>query len=219
MLLFNRGVTTPLLLGTGTAAAPAFSFSGDPDTGIYNAANTLLFSCGGTARAYIGTTSFVLDSSVALAWNTSSADLFLARDAANVLALKNGTTAQEFRIYGTTTGPQYLSLSHNATLAQILTNAGGGALRFGVGGTAQWEINSTIAGRLVSLSNQAFAHGVSALATTATEGFFHLQSCAGAPTGVPASIPTGQVPMIFDTTNSRLYIYHGAAWHYIAQTA
>lgn len=47
-----------------------------------------------------------------------------------------------------------------------------------------------------------------ALATTATDGFLYIPTCAGAPTGVPTAF-TGKVAMIFDTTNNKLYIYDG----------
>ena len=74
------------------------------------------------------------------------------------------------------------------------------------------KVTLTTAGTLggfVFGGNYRFAHGTSALATSATEGFFHIQSCAGTPTGVPASIPTGQKPMVYDSTNKKLYIYDG----------
>ena len=51
----------------------------------------------------------------------------------------------------------------------------------------------------------------SALATTATDGFLYIPTCAGVPTGVPTAI-TGKVPMVSDTTNNKLYIYVGGAW-------
>jgi hypothetical protein len=51
-----------------------------------------------------------------------------------------------------------------------------------------------------------------ALATTAIGGFTCIPTCAGAPTGTPANIPTGTVPMVFDTTNSKFWIYTGGAW-------
>jgi hypothetical protein len=50
-----------------------------------------------------------------------------------------------------------------------------------------------------------------ALATTATAGFLYIPSCAGVPTGVPV-VYTGTVPLIYDTTNLRLYVYSGGAW-------
>lgn len=50
-----------------------------------------------------------------------------------------------------------------------------------------------------------------ALATTAVAGFLHIPTCAGTPTGVP-TLYTGCVPMVYDTTNNRLYVYSGGAW-------
>jgi len=51
----------------------------------------------------------------------------------------------------------------------------------------------------------------SALATTATDGFLYVPSCAGLPTGVPTAV-TGTIPIIIDSTNNRMYIYSGGAW-------
>lgn len=48
--------------------------------------------------------------------------------------------------------------------------------------------------------------GSAALATNATDGFLYIPSCAGTPTGVPTA-NTGRVPMIYDTTNHKFYIY------------
>ncbi len=52
------------------------------------------------------------------------------------------------------------------------------------------------------------------LGTTATAGFLFIDSCGGAPTGVPAGYGNGQsaggVPMIYDTTNNKIWFYAGA---------
>jgi len=45
-----------------------------------------------------------------------------------------------------------------------------------------------------------------ALATTVTNGFLYIPTCAGTPTGVPTSY-SGRVPMIFDTTAHKFWIY------------
>jgi len=58
-----------------------------------------------------------------------------------------------------------------------------------------------------------------ALATTATAGFPHLTSGAGAPTGVPSSVPTGAVPVYVNSSGAAgtyLYLYIGGAWKAVA---
>lgn len=101
--------------------------------------------------------------------------------------------------------PQY-SLSGGATIANAFSLNVSGAPNAGTAkGCAWFESGDVIVGG-------------SALATNATSGFFHIPSCAGAPTGVPANIIAADAPMIVDTTNNRLYVYHTAAWHYTALT-
>lgn len=60
-------------------------------------------------------------------------------------------------------------------------------------------------------SHQNVIHGAAAIATTATNGFTYIATCAGAPTGVPTAY-TGRVPMVFDSTNSKFYIYTNGSW-------
>jgi hypothetical protein len=50
-----------------------------------------------------------------------------------------------------------------------------------------------------------------AVATTATDGFPYIATCAGPPTGTPRA-KTGKVPLVWDSTNKKLYIYDGA-WY------
>lgn len=65
----------------------------------------------------------------------------------------------------------------------------------------------------------------SSLATTATNGFLCIPTCAGPPTVGPSTnatnpaIPIGTVPLIFDTTNNRLYIRSRTGWRYSITTA
>lgn len=66
--------------------------------------------------------------------------------------------------------------------------------------------------RVSSAGNFTFGAG-SALATTATVGYVMIQSCAGVPTGVPVGFGAGNIPIVFDTTNLRLYAYTpSGAW-------
>lgn len=53
--------------------------------------------------------------------------------------------------------------------------------------------------------------GLGAVATTATAGFLYIGTCAGTPTGTPATV-TGFLPLVIDTTNDLLYVYTGDSW-------
>jgi hypothetical protein len=69
-------------------------------------------------------------------------------------------------------------------------------------------------GILVDNDNQGFelvTGGTTARATTATDGFLYIPTCAGTPTGTPTG-QAGNVPLIYDDTNQVLYIYSGGAW-------
>lgn len=58
-------------------------------------------------------------------------------------------------------------------------------------------------------ANGGLAVGTVALATTATDGFVYIPTCAGTPTGVPTA-STGTVAVVYDTTNNIIYVYNGA---------
>lgn len=53
--------------------------------------------------------------------------------------------------------------------------------------------------------------GAAALATTATDGFLYVPTCAGAPTGTPTT-RSSTAPIVVDTTNHKLYFYSGGTW-------
>jgi hypothetical protein len=53
--------------------------------------------------------------------------------------------------------------------------------------------------------------GTAAIATTATDGFLYVPTCAGTPTGTPTT-QTGTAPIVIDTTNHKLYFYSGGTW-------
>ena len=77
-------------------------------------------------------------------------DVILVRDAANILAMRNGTTAQALRIYNTFTDAsnyERLGIGWATNVMDIQTeNAGTGEARnlgFGTGSTRYWLINAT----------------------------------------------------------------------------
>lgn len=67
-------------------------------------------------------------------------------------------------------------------------------------------------GKISSAGNFTLGNG-SALATNATVGFVMIDSCAGVPSGAPIGFAAGNIPIVFDTTNFRLYAYTtSGAW-------
>jgi hypothetical protein len=103
--------------------------------------------------------------------------------------------------YGTGTCGIYHALhisdaTGGTTSYSIYTNAG--LVRFG--------------GKVLAVSGLVAQSA--ALATTATSGFLYVPTCAGVPTGVPAT-ETGTAALAYDTTNNRLYVYNGA-WKMVA---
>lgn len=120
----------------GTINAPSLTLS-DTTIGWYrNAANQWAWTNGTAATARFLNGGFDLGMSSNLSWSsndtaTGTIDTILARDAANTIAQKNAGTAQAFRVYGTTTGPKYLSLSHDGTDGRVDTAASSGKLILG----------------------------------------------------------------------------------------
>jgi hypothetical protein len=63
----------------------------------------------------------------------------------------------------------------------------------------------------ITADGNIVAGASAALATTATDGFLYVPTCAGTPTGTPTAI-TGMAPIVVNTTNNKLYFYSGGAW-------
>ena len=63
----------------------------------------------------------------------------------------------------------------------------------------------------ITAAGNIVAGASAALATTATDGFLYVPTCAGTPTGTPTAI-TGMAPIVVNTTNNKLYFYSGGAW-------
>lgn len=106
----------------------------------------------------------------------------------------------------------------NITGGTLTITAGNGT---GTGGSGSIVLRTAAVGTTGSTANTMVdrltldragnvAVGNAALATTATDGFLYIPTCAGVPTGVPTTF-TGRVAMVFDTTNNRIYIYD-AGW-------
>lgn len=84
-----------------------------------------------------------------------------------------------------------------------------------VQGRFSWSTRNSagvLAERMRLYSGGDFRPGTgSALATTATDGFFLIATCAGVPTGVPTNAGAGQIPSIYNKTFDTPHFYN-AGW-------
>ncbi|HLX21638.1 MAG TPA: hypothetical protein VKR23_15945 [Gaiellaceae bacterium] len=124
------------LFANGTAAAPGAAFAANTNVGFNLGADLLggeIFANSSRIAGWYPNSAlgFYIDSAMPLSWRSGAAnpDVLLYRDAAAVLALRNGTTAQTFRVYGNATGAKYLILTHDGTNPTI--DSSSGALKLG----------------------------------------------------------------------------------------
>ncbi len=97
--------------------------------------------------------------------------------------------------------------------------AGGGSGAGSHGGTVSiFGGNPGTSGRRGNVNIGGVFSGT--LATNATGGFITIPTCPGIPTGVPGNIPVGQAPMIYDSTNNKLYVRNigNTAWVDVSAT-
>jgi len=75
----------------------------------------------------------------------------------------------------------------------------------------KWSVNAGTEVMRITNDGNIVAGKSVALATTATNGFLYVPTCAGLPTGTPTAI-TGMAPIVVNTTNNKLYFYSNGAW-------
>lgn len=131
----------PVVVPVGSSTDPGLAFAGATNYGWYLSGGTdPTLTVNGTAAYTFNSSTLRMLSNSAIISLGAFGDVNFVRDAANVGALKRGTVAQALRIYGTTTGPKYLSLRHDGTNA-ILDAAAGGDLYFQIAGVSQWKMD------------------------------------------------------------------------------
>jgi hypothetical protein len=122
----------PLLGTNGAVGSPTYSFSAGPDTGIYfdttGGNNLRLAASGGNPMAVYSSLIHFGPTSLRFGSGVGSADVMFQRDAAGSLSIQNTTAATQLRVYGTTTGPKYVTLAHDGTQATLDTAASSGPL-------------------------------------------------------------------------------------------
>ena len=129
---------------------------------------------------------------------------------------KSGNIANTGSIISTQGG--YSRTLDNTGLFIVTPSGQAGTVRITQTGIQDWQIsnvassgNLSIGGHVVITPQGNVRLGTASLATTATNGFAYIPTCAGVPTGVP-STQTGYAPMVADSTNNKLYMYLGGSW-------
>ncbi len=173
-------------------------------------------------------TVFMLYDTATLAWSSTSSvngtnDTFLGRGAAAATVRQGAAdaatcVAQTTKVQSIVTGTADIA-GANWTLqgSKSTGSAASGDIIFQVGGkgAASTTVNTlntglTIKAGTTNNTNVGYPSviiGTAALATTATDGFLYIPTCAGTPAGTPTAA-TGRVPIVYDTTNDILYIYN-----------
>jgi hypothetical protein len=125
-----------------------------------------------------------------------------------------------YAAFGTATGDATSSLTLNRASSNQISLQVGGSTRSALYSDASQTIFSVIGSMPLFFNTNNIQRlecdpvgnvivNIGALATSATNGFLYIPTCAGTPTGVPTAF-TGRVPMIYDTTANKFWIYNGA---------
>jgi hypothetical protein len=210
-----------VIIPDGVQAAPGFGFSAANNTGFYNFSSQLAITVVGNSKARFGAIGLIL--ACPLIYESTfngTSDLFLIRSAAATLQF--GTTdvngsavAQTLRVQSAITGTDQNGANWTF-IGSRQTGAGTPgdiifqtSVKLASSTTQGTPVTGlTITGAIASMQPSVVI-GNQALATTATEGFLYIPTCAGTPTGVP-TVRTGRVALIYDTTNFQFWIYDGA---------
>jgi hypothetical protein len=182
----------------GTSANHVYGVTGQA-AGMYNILQNVhqwFNAPSGTAGNAISfTQAMTLDSSGNLGIGTTS--------------IGGGANDRQLTLAGTS------SAQSTYTTNSTVTNSVGSNTTLGYVGTTTnhpfiFTTNNTERAR-ISSAGSFVAGAQAALATTATDGFLYVPTCAGTPTGTPTAI-TGMAPIVVNTTNNKLYFYSGGAW-------
>lgn len=126
---------------------------------------------------------------------------------------RSGTATQYLEAESTLSGGFLISYSPAATAKQLTldstTDASNTAVSGGEVGIRLRVLGTTMAE--VTQNGNIVLGQQTTVATSGTDGFAYIPTCAGVPTGTPTSYP-GKVAMVVDTTNARIYIYTGGSW-------
>jgi len=134
-------------------------------------------------------------------------------DSSGNLGIGTSSPGAKLEVYGGASGTVTNTQIGNASTAFVLGVDSGNNCQIR---TAQnvpiiFYTNATRRASIEASGSIVAGSGAAALATTATDGFLYVPTCAGTPTGTPTAI-TGMAPIVVNTTNNKLYFYSGGAW-------
>jgi hypothetical protein len=181
--------------------------SGSNQVYLGNAADLISGAPAGGALRFDGTALRISAGSTQVMHVTSSGDVGIGTNSPSKKLMVNGFSNLGGSVYSVVIGDGTFS----AGVASIAAESGS-RLDIGTAGANSLHLfaNNTERMRITSAGN-IIAGAQSALATTATDGFLYVPTCAGTPTGTPTAI-TGMAPIVVNTTNNKLYFYSGGAW-------
>ena len=171
-------------IGVGTTDAPTFlgvninAPGAVPESGMaWSGSNHLAFFHNSAIRMVVISTGTTIGSDMAYSWGaagiptSASRDLILARDAAGILAQRNGVNAQAFRVYNSTDATPATNYDRGVFDFKTTTNTlrigteNGGTytlarpIDFVTGGVARWQISA--AGNFIASTDGLYDIGAS----------------------------------------------------------
>jgi hypothetical protein len=162
---------------------------------------------------FAGASGVLSQNNANLFWDNTNLRLGIGLATPSVLVHAAAASDAKFYVESTTSGAALFNLyAPNSGLAayNAITSNYGATNSWYLGGDGNIDtIVFKTAGserlRVTSVGNVYTASG----ATGMTNGFFYIPAAAGVPTGVPTAV-AGRVPMYYDTTNNKFYVYNGA---------
>ena len=201
-------------LGIGTASPSARL-----DLGTVVGKDVLVLYSGGSGSQYgLGITGGLLDIYTAntggITFNRRNGAAFtemMRLDSSGNLGIGTASPAGRLDVVGGT-GIRVNEDGAGTKVIQVRSNFAGiaPAINVSTNDPLLLQTNNTERMRITGAGN-IVAGASAALATTATDGFLYVPTCAGTPTGTPTAI-TGMAPIVVDTTNNKLYFYSGGQW-------
>ncbi len=164
---------------------------------------------------------FTISSNSSMQWTNgdtnATVDVTITRAAAATLLFGSpdaaAAVAQAFKVQSVVAGTTNTAGANWTMSGSIGTGTGAGGqiiLRTapaGNTGTAQNALATALTLTAPAVSMQpSVVVGNQAVATTATDGFLYIPTCAGTPTGVPTTF-AGRIAMIYDTTAHQFWFY------------